>query len=192
MKNTHKTLIFLTFIKHTTVRIEGEKDAKKISLIGIHVGLVVAHSRNNFLPPRPAPRGNCHETASRVASCAGLDVDGSFEVLAYSEAELAAEAAKAKAAADAAVLRLEAEAAAEVAAEAPTRAAASAAARDDDQSSFASVPAAIPFAVGLSVAANVAAVVPPAPPSAGWIHPSFTGQNREVGGRVVMAARERA
>ena len=37
VKKTHNTLIFfLTFIKHTTVRIEGEKDTKKIRWIGIH------------------------------------------------------------------------------------------------------------------------------------------------------------
>ena len=195
-------------------------------------------------------RGVAAAGVSHAACTAGFDdVDGSFEVLAYSAAEAEAQAqAQAQAeAGEAAVLRLEAEAAAEVAAEAAaaaaplapaaaaplaygggffedatdfvvddglvvlangfyrpapraaddtatraaasaaaasaSAAAASAAARDDDTSSFMSVPAAIPYAVGLSVAANVAAVVPPEAPSAGQIYPSFTMQNRQVGGR---------
>ena len=39
VKNTHKTLIFLTFIEHTTVLMKGEKVTKKISAIGIRVRL---------------------------------------------------------------------------------------------------------------------------------------------------------
>jgi hypothetical protein len=77
VKNTHKTLIFLTFIKHTTVRIEGEKDTKNISSIGVHVA-----SQNNFciiatrLPPnrRPCPRpmAECkpHTPPISAAGCA--------------------------------------------------------------------------------------------------------------------------
>ena len=60
VKNTHKTLIFLTFIKHTTVRIEGEKDTQKISLIGIHVGLW--HTREItfcIIATRAEPLGRC-------------------------------------------------------------------------------------------------------------------------------------
>jgi len=64
VKNTHKTLIFLTFIKHTTVRIEGEKDTKKISSIGVHVA-----SQNNFLHHRDALATQPASLPAALAEC---------------------------------------------------------------------------------------------------------------------------
>ena len=38
VKNTHKTLIFLTFIEHTTVLMKGEKVTKKSVQLGFVSG----------------------------------------------------------------------------------------------------------------------------------------------------------